>query len=82
MTRKQAPFELKPWTLPLLAAVLCVPIAAGFLLGGPPVGLAVGALLVAAILVVAGRLRPHEPIEVASAADECRRLLLVVLEPV
>lgn len=74
--------QLKGWMLPLIVAVICVPVVAGFMVGGPGVGLAIGAVLVAGILIVAARLRPDEPIEVASHTDQRRHLLVVVLEAV
>jgi hypothetical protein len=70
--------ELKPWTLPLIVAGLVVPAAAGFILGGPPVGLAVGFLTVATVAVLAIRQVPRGPIETATAPDARRRVLLVV----
>ena len=70
--------ELKPWTLPLIVAALVVPAAAGFLVGGPPVGLAVGFLTVATVAVLAIRDAPRGPIETANAWDARRRVLVVV----
>ena len=49
---------MAPWKLPLIVAALVVPIVAGFLLAGPALGVAVGALAVLALLVVAARQRP------------------------
>jgi hypothetical protein len=74
--------QLKGWMLPLIVAVICVPVVAGFVIGGPGVGLAVGAVLAAAILIFAARLRPDEPIEVAPHTDDRRHLLVVVLAAV
>jgi hypothetical protein len=73
---------IKPWVLPLLVIALVVPGTAGFIVAGPALGLAVGALTAAIVIVVAVRTRPDEPIEVASAPDRQRRLLLVAIEPV
>jgi hypothetical protein len=72
----------KPWMLPLFAAGIAVPVSAGFLLGGPAVGLAVGALAVATILIVAARMRPDDPIEVAPTQDQGSRVLVVALATV
>jgi len=69
------------WKLPLIVAALAVPIVAGFLLAGPALGVALGALAVAAILAVAARQRPRGPIG-APAADGRRHLLVVVTCPV
>ena len=38
------------WTLPLLVIALVVPAAVGFAIAGPPLGLAIGAITVAALL--------------------------------
>jgi hypothetical protein len=65
------------WKLPLIVAALVVPIVAGFLLGGPGVGVAVGALAVLALLVVAARQRPRGPIRPAGMSDRRRHVLLV-----
>ena len=67
----------KPWVLPLLALALTVPIIAAFAAGGPPAGLAAGFLMVAALVVVAVRLRPDDPIEVATGAGERYRILVL-----
>ncbi|HEX7059656.1 MAG TPA: hypothetical protein VF176_07385 [Solirubrobacterales bacterium] len=65
------------WKLPFIVAALAVPIVAGFLIGGPGVGVAVGALAAVAILVVAARMQPRGPI--ASAAGDGRRHVLIVV---
>ena len=69
------------WKLPLIVAALAVPIVAGFLLAGPALGVALGALAVAAILAVAARQRPRGPIGARAAAGR-RHLLVVVTCPV
>jgi hypothetical protein len=69
--------DLKPWTLPLIVAAIVIPVVAGFLVGGPPLGLAVGFLAVAGLVVIAARLRPAGPIETAPAGDTRRHLLIV-----
>lgn len=71
-----------PWKLPLLVAAIAVPIVAAFLLGGPGVGLAIGALAAATVVVVAVRQRPHPRIGPAPSAGAPTRLLLVVGCPV
>lgn len=68
--------------LPLLVAAITVPIVAAFVLGGPPAGLAVGALAAALLIIVAARKRPRGPIEVARAGGERPRLLLVIDEAI
>ena len=68
--------------LPLLVAVLIVPAAAGFALAGPPLGLAIGAITVAALLLGAASIRYDEPIDVAASTDRRYRMLIVATEPV
>ncbi len=53
---------MAPWKLPLIVAGVVVPIVAAFMLGGPGVGFAVGALAAVTILTVAARQRPEGPI--------------------
>jgi hypothetical protein len=68
---------MAPWKLPLIVAAVVVPIAAAFMVGGPGVGVAIGALAVLAILVVAVRQRPLGPIASAPAGDSRRHVLIV-----
>lgn len=71
---------MAPWKLPLVVAAIAVPIVFAFYLGGPGVGLAMGALVAVAIVVVAARQRPRgaiEPLERESG----RRTLVVLAEP-
>jgi hypothetical protein len=73
---------MAPWKLPLIVAAITVPIVAAFLVGGPAVGVAAGALAAVAILVVAARQRPRGPIGVPSAPGARRHVLIVVTCPV
>jgi hypothetical protein len=73
---------LKSWMLPLIVIALVLPGTVGFIIAGPGVGLAIGALAAASVVVFAVSKRPDEPIEVARSADRHRRLLLVAIEPV
>jgi hypothetical protein len=66
--------------LPLLVAAIAVPIVGAFAIA-PQLGLAAGALAVAALLVVAARTRFDEPIEVARRSDARYRLLVVANSP-
>ena len=68
---------MAPWKLPLIVAAVVVPIVAAFWIGGPGVGVAMGALAVVAILVVAVRQRPLGPI-VSAPTDDARRHILIV----
>ncbi len=67
---------MAPWKLPLIVAALVVPIVAGFLLAGPALGVAVGALAVLALLVVAARQQPRGPI--GSGGEEGGHHVLIV----
>lgn len=69
---------MAPWKLPLIVFAIAVPIAAAFYAGGPGVGVAVGALVAVAIVVVAARQQPRTAIGEPRSASERRRLLVVV----
>jgi hypothetical protein len=73
---------MDPWKLPLIVAGVVVPIAAAFMLGGPGVGVAVGALVTVAILAVAVRQKPEGPIASAVAEDAGRHVLIVAADGV
>src|SRR3954468_8657774 len=68
----------KAWTLPLIVAAIAAPVAAAFLLSGPGLGVAVGAVVAVAIVVLAVRARPEEAFEVARDGKERRRVLVVL----
>jgi hypothetical protein len=65
------------WKLPVIVAALALPLVAGFLVAGPALGVALGALAVLVLLVVAARQRPRGPIGV-ERVDGPRRVLIVV----
>jgi hypothetical protein len=73
---------LKPWMLPLIVAAIAVPVVAAMVLQGPALGLAIGALAATAIVVIAARQRPDEPIDVARRSDARRHVLVVASQPV
>jgi hypothetical protein len=79
--RKLEPILLRPWALPLIVLAVAVPIVAAFALGGPPAGLAVGALAATIILVLAARARFDEPIEVGASPGDRFMLLVVLIAP-
>lgn len=60
---------------------IAVSIVGGFYLGGPGLGMAVGALAAATIIVMAVRKPPLRPIVPAPAPDLREHLLVVVEEP-
>ena len=69
--------ERRPWLAPLIVAAITVPIVAGFLTVGPPLGLALGALAVGVILFLAARAGMGGPIQTLAATDLKRRVLVV-----
>ncbi|HEX6228995.1 MAG TPA: hypothetical protein VFZ41_05970 [Solirubrobacterales bacterium] len=65
------------WKLPLIVAAIALPIVAGFLLAGPALGTALGAVAAVTILLIAASQRPRGPLgELPS--DGRRHVLLVV----
>jgi hypothetical protein len=68
---------MAPWKLPLIVAALVAPIVGGFLVAGPGLGMAVGALTVVVLVAIAVRERPRDPITSAPARDDHRHVLLV-----
>jgi hypothetical protein len=72
---------LAAWKLPLIVAALAVTIVGGFYLGGPGLGLAVGALAATSIIVMAVRHPPLHPIVPAPLTDFRRHVLVVVSAP-
>ena len=66
------------WKLPLVVSAIALPIVAGFYVGGPGLGMAVGALAAATIIVLAVRKPPLEQIAIAAAAEARPRLLVVL----
>jgi hypothetical protein len=68
---------MAPWKLPLIVAGLVIPIVGGFLVAGPGLGMALGALAVVALVAIAVRERPRGPIASAPAQDDRRHVLLV-----
>ena len=70
---------LKAWLLPLIVVCLVLPGSAAFLFAGPGLGLAVGEMCAATVVVVAAFQRPDEPIEVVHAADGRTHVLVVAV---
>jgi len=69
------------WMPPLIVAVIAVSIVGGFSLGGPGLGMAVGALNAATIIVMAVRHPPLDPIVPPPARDLRRHILVVLSRP-
>jgi hypothetical protein len=77
---KEPTVHIPPWALPLVVLAIAVPIVAAFAIGGPGLGLMVGALAAVALIIGAARLRPRGPIS-PPAGDGRRRLLVVAAVP-
>jgi hypothetical protein len=73
---------LAAWKLPLIVAAIAVSIVGGFYLGGPGLGLAVGALAASSIVVLAVRNPPQPPIDPPPPPDSREHLLIVVSDPI
>jgi hypothetical protein len=72
---------LAAWTLPLIVAAIAVTIVGGFYIGGPGLGLAVGAMAASTIIWFAARATPRGPIVPALPRDLRRHVLLVSRGP-
>lgn len=75
--RRLTPLTLPSWSLPFVVLGLILPSAAAFAAVGPQLGLAVGALTVAALIYVAGATRYDVAIDVVSSTDDRFRLLVL-----
>lgn len=71
---------MTPWKIPLVVTAIAVPIAAAFLVVGPALGMAAGALAAVGIVAVAANQRPRGPLG-ARGDDGAHRVLVVVAEP-
>ena len=69
---------MAPWKLPLVVAAIAVPIVAAFMVGGPGLGTAVGALAAVALLVIAARQSPRGPIGSEPTAGSRRTVLMAI----
>lgn len=68
---------MDPWKLPLTVAGVVVPTVAAFMLGGPGLGVAIGAFAAVGLVVFAIRQRPEGPIGSADRGDAKRHVLIV-----
>ena len=80
--RRLMPVVLRPWALPLIVLALVAPSVAAFSIVGPQLGLGVGALTAAVVVLIAARARYDEEIEVAAPPDDRYRLLVVAPDAV
>ena len=69
------------WKLPLIVATIAIAIVGGFYLGGPGLGMAVGALAAASIVVIAASKPPLKKIVPPTAGDLRRHVLVVLCTP-
>lgn len=74
-------YVLAAWKLPLIVAAIALAIVGGFYVGGPGLGLAVGALAASSVLIMAIVDPPRPAIVPRAAADGRDRLLLLVQDP-
>lgn len=72
---------LAAWKLPPIVAAITCSIVGGFYLGGPGLGMAVGALAAATILVMAIRKPPLHPIRPPATPQGQRHILVVLACP-
>lgn len=73
---------MEPWKLPLIVAGVVVPTVAAFMLGGPGLGVAIGAFAAVGLLAVAIRQRPEGPIASADRMDAKHHVLIVAADGV
>lgn len=72
----------RAWYAPAAVFLIVLIVSAGFALGGPQIGLPLGALAGAILLVVAVSRKPDEPIEPPHPADTAAHILVVIGRPV
>lgn len=76
-SRAEEPVVLPAWALPLIVAAIASAIVGSFYVGGPGLGLTVGGLAAAAVVVLAVRATSRGPIVSAPPGDLRRHFLLV-----
>ena len=74
-------YVLAAWKPPLIIAAIVVSMVVGSYLGGPGLGMAIGAIAASSIILMAARNPPKHPIAAAAAEDDRAHVLLVVGEP-
>lgn len=74
-------YVLAAWKLPLIVAAIAFAIVGGFYVGGPGLGLVVGALAASSVLIMAIVHQPRPAIVPCAVADGRDRVLIVVQDP-
>lgn len=72
---------MKSWQIPFAVGAVVLVISAGFVLGGPQIGLPLGALVAAAMIILAVRQKPFELIEPPQPSDSAAHILVVIGRP-
>jgi hypothetical protein len=72
---------LPSWSGPLIVSAIVVSTIGGFVVAGPALGLPLGTIAAAAVVVLAVRYEPRGTIESAAAVDSSRHVLVVVSRP-
>jgi hypothetical protein len=74
-------YILAAWKPPLIIAAIVLSMVVGSYLGGPGLGMAIGAIAASSIIVMAARKPPKDPMVAAPSDDDRNHVLLVVGEP-
>jgi len=74
-------YVLAAWKPPLIIAAIVLSMVVGSYLGGPGLGMAIGAIAASSIIVMAARKPPKDPMLAAPSEDDRNHVLLVVGEP-
>lgn len=70
--------DVKGWHAPVAVALIVIVISAGFAAGGPQIGLPLGALVAALLIIFAIRQKPFELISPPRPADGSAHILVVI----
>ncbi|MDX6616782.1 MAG: hypothetical protein QOD60_1873 [Solirubrobacterales bacterium] len=74
--------NLPSWSGPLIVFAIVVPTIGGFALAGPALGLVLGSVVAAAVVILAVRYEPKGTIHSAAVSDSVRHVLVVLSRPV
>lgn len=76
------PQPIAPWKLPLLVALLIVPVIGGVALGGLALGFGLAAAIALVLVLLAGRRRRDEPLQLAEPGEEGAGTVVVLMDEV